>query len=330
MYKKILFCLDNSDLAGYAVDVGMELIAPDNAAAAGIHVYAARLHDARFRLMEDGLPHAFKSAESITHQRKTHDTLISKGLEIISESYLQAFVEKAASRNISAKKISREGKNFEEILKEANDNDYDLVALGANGLGKTEANRIGSVCERVVRGVNPGKDVLVAKISFEEKTERTICVAIDGSDFSYTALTKATAISRIFNARIDAISVYDVIYHQTAFKSLEGVLSTEAQSLFKFKDQQKLHEDIIDKGLERVYAKFLDKAESICKEAGVAMTRTLVADKPIDAIRAHVERTRPMLLVMGRVGAHKTDVCNIGSVTENILRECDCNILISS
>lgn len=54
-----------------------------------------------------------------------------------------------------------EGKNYYEIIKEVQGNQYDLVILGALGLAAVNEQVIGSVCERVVRRVKT--DVLVAK-----------------------------------------------------------------------------------------------------------------------------------------------------------------------
>ena len=52
------------------------------------HVYAARLHDVRFRQLETGLPAQFQTAKEIKRQRKIHDKLIEKGLQLISDSFL--------------------------------------------------------------------------------------------------------------------------------------------------------------------------------------------------------------------------------------------------
>ena len=55
--------------------------------------------------------------------------------------------------------ISRRVKLSRELVKDINDKDYDLVIIGIRGLGETNGNLIGSVCERVVRRINT--DVLV-------------------------------------------------------------------------------------------------------------------------------------------------------------------------
>ena len=40
----------------------------------GIHAYAAKLHDNRFRQMEGGLPEQYRKEDEMEHQREVHDT----------------------------------------------------------------------------------------------------------------------------------------------------------------------------------------------------------------------------------------------------------------
>lgn len=43
----------------------------------GIHAYAAKLHDRRFRQMEGGLPEGYREERELEHQREVHDELIT-------------------------------------------------------------------------------------------------------------------------------------------------------------------------------------------------------------------------------------------------------------
>ena len=54
----------------------------------GCHVYAAKLHDYRFRQMEYTLPEEYIDEAELERQRKIHDSLITMGLKLISDSYL--------------------------------------------------------------------------------------------------------------------------------------------------------------------------------------------------------------------------------------------------
>ena len=54
----------------------------------GCHVYAAKLHDYRFKQMEYTLPEEYLDEVELERQRKIHDSLITMGLKLISDSYL--------------------------------------------------------------------------------------------------------------------------------------------------------------------------------------------------------------------------------------------------
>ncbi|MDP2688503.1 MAG: universal stress protein [Deltaproteobacteria bacterium] len=326
MYKKILFCLDNSGCANSGVDLGLAIAASSGSAVAGCHVYAARLHNERFRQMEGGLPPKYRAEDALRKQREVHDTLITRGLKIISDSYAAPFLAKARSIGLEAAGISREGKNFEELVLEAGEGGYGLAVIGAQGLGSAGKSLIGSVCERVARRVT--SDVLVAREAVDE--DGPILVAVDGSPHSYGGLKAAFELSKIFHRPVEAVSVFDPQFHQSAFRAIAGVLSEEAGRMFRFKEQEKLHEEIIDKGLARIYRDHLDSAMELGREAGIPVKATLLSGKASHEIIGHANKTRAFMLVAGRTGAHSSPSLDIGSVTENCLREARCHILISS
>ena len=88
MYKHIYVPVDNSDYSNRAIDLAVELGTALGARLTGSHVYAARLHDYRFKQMEYTLPEEYKDENELERQRKIHDSLIAMVLQLISESYL--------------------------------------------------------------------------------------------------------------------------------------------------------------------------------------------------------------------------------------------------
>ncbi|MBI5453202.1 MAG: universal stress protein [Deltaproteobacteria bacterium] len=328
MYRNILFCLDNSDYANSGVEAGLRIAVTSRATVAGCHVYAARLHSERFKEMEGGLPPEYKAEEKLKEQRAVHAGLIEQGLKIISDSYIAPFLARAEGLGLSAIGVSREGKNFEEIVKEAEENPYDLVVMGAHGLGKTGLSRIGSVVERVARRVKT--DLLIMKDASFSGPSGEIVAAIDGSTASFGALDAAIYLSKIFKTGVEAVSAFDPDFHRTAFRSIAGVLSEEAGRLFRFKEQEKLHDEIIDKGLAHIYAGHLEGAAKMAGAKGVNLKTTLLSGKASAEMIRYCRTEMPFILALGRTGAHATDMLDIGSVAENCLREAPCNILITS
>src|SRR5947207_15570893 len=88
MYESIYVPVDNSDHSNRAVTCDVDLGKAYSAKLVGCHVYAAKLHDYRFRQMEYTLPEEYIDEVELERQRKIHDSLITMGLKLISDSYL--------------------------------------------------------------------------------------------------------------------------------------------------------------------------------------------------------------------------------------------------
>src|SRR3972149_7583187 len=87
---RILVAVDASDHANRAITEAARLAASSGGTVTGIHAYAAKLHDRRFRQMEGGLPSRYREESELEHQREVHDSLITRGLGIIGDSYHDA------------------------------------------------------------------------------------------------------------------------------------------------------------------------------------------------------------------------------------------------
>ena len=120
MYREVLVPVDNSDPSHWAVQRAVELCQRSGGRITGNHVYAARLHDVRFRQLETGLPARFQTPEEIKRQRKIHDKLIEKGLQLISDSFLDQTEKTCKQAGVELTRQLLEGINYEEIVREAN------------------------------------------------------------------------------------------------------------------------------------------------------------------------------------------------------------------
>ena len=101
VYREIFVPVDNSQHSDWAVDRAIELCRRSGGRITGNHVYAARLHDVRFRQLETGLPAQFQTPDEIKRQRKIHDKLIEKGLQLISDCFLDQIGEALRGRPAS-------------------------------------------------------------------------------------------------------------------------------------------------------------------------------------------------------------------------------------
>ncbi|MCH8276201.1 MAG: universal stress protein, partial [Bacteroidetes bacterium] len=341
MYEKIFVPVDNSDHSMASVHLAVHLAENFGAKLVGSHAYAARMHDYRFKQMEFTLPEEYLVEAEMEKQRKIHDTLITMGLELISDSYLVVMEKEAQKAGVEFEPKMYDGKNFQVIADDINAGDYGLVIMGALGLGAVRDSQIGSVCERVVRRVRTDTLVIKNTAPLEEqlatssngvahKHSGDIVVAVDGSPESFAGLKTALELGKALNKQVEAISVYDPYLHYAMFNSLVTVLTEKAAKVFKFKEQEQLHEEVIDTGLAKIYQSHLEVAQRIAEEEGADLKITLLDGKAFEKILEYVRRERPWLLVMGRIGVHSDESMDIGSNTENLLRLVPCNVLLSS
>src|ERR687891_1403900 len=129
MYREILVPVDNSQHSDWAVDRAIEISRLCGGRITGNHVYAARLHDVRFRQLETGLPAQFQTPEEIKRQRKIHDKLIEKGLQLISDSFLDQLGKRCEAAGVPLTRQLLEGINYEEIVREVNRGEGRLPGL---------------------------------------------------------------------------------------------------------------------------------------------------------------------------------------------------------
>jgi nucleotide-binding universal stress UspA family protein len=361
------------------VERAIELCQQSGGRITGNHVYAARLHDIRFRQLETGLPAQFQTPEEIKRQRKVHDKLIEKGLQLIADSFLDQLGKRCEAARVPLTRQLLEGINYEEIVKEVNRGEgrlpgligfdpnraasydggangrgdvrlgddgrivaeeedpsakivgssgrrYDLVAIGAHGLGRQQLSQLGGVVARSLRGIE--KDMLIVRDHTPLSGARFL-VCIDGSSYSYRAMRMALELAQAFGGSLYVCSAFDVEYHHVVFNNIKDVLSVQASKVFKFEEQEELHNNIIDKGLLKLCQANLKRAQVMAQEfPSVALTTQILVGKPFQVVMQWAEEIRPSLLVLARHGAHRIDGTDLGSQAENLVRLAPCNVLL--
>jgi nucleotide-binding universal stress UspA family protein len=328
MYKTIYVPVDNSDHSNMAVDLGVRLAKTFGSKIVGSHVYAAKMHDKRFKQMEAGLPEEYHDEKELDRQRQIHDSLITRGLQIITDSYLDYVDQKCSEANLPLERRSLEGRNWKVLAEDINTNAYDLVIMGALGVGAVKDSVIGSNTERVARRVR-SSDLFIVKHT-QPYNGGKIVVAVDGSAYSFGGLMTGLALGKALGKPVEAISAFDPYFHYAAFHSISGVLNEEAGKVFRFKEQEKLHEEIIDSGLAKIYQSHLDISREIAQAENTDIKTALLDGKAFEKIIQYVRKENPWVLIVGRIGVHSDDDMDIGSNTENLLRTAPCHVLISN
>ena len=379
MYREVLVPVDNSDASNWAVERAIELCQRTKGWITGNHVYAARLHDVRFRQLETGLPAQFQTAEEIKRQRKVHDKLIEKGLQLISDSFLDQTEKRCKASGVPLTRQLLEGINYEEIVREANvgagrlpsligfdpniahkydggdtvrsdvrlgadgrivgedeEQDeklagssgraYDLLVMGGHGIGRQPLSQLGGVTARVLRKIE--KDVLVVRDDRPLDGGRWM-VCVDGSSYAYKALRLALQMAKEYGAKLFVCSAFDVEYHHVVFGNIKDVLSVQASKVFKFEEQEELHNNIIDKGLLKLCQANLKRAQVMAEEyPEVELETQILVGKPFQCILQWIEEVNPSLLLIARHGGHRVEGTDLGSQAENLVRLAPTNVLL--
>src|SRR5213076_1494050 len=185
------------------------------------------------------------------------------------------------------------------------------------------------VTERFVRKVP--KDTLVVRNADPLKdTQGAIVVGLDGSPQSFNALRLGIGLAKALGRTLQAVAVYDPYLHYAMFNGIVGVLSERASKIFRFKEQEQLHEEIIDTGLAKIYQSHLEIGRKLAAEEGVDLDITLLDGKCFEKILTFARKEQPWLLVLGRIGVHSDETeVDLGSNTDNLLRLAPCNVLLT-
>ena len=326
LYTRAVIPTDNSELCHAGIHWGVEFARAWGTVLIGNHVYAARLHDDRFRQLEVGLPARFQTDQEIARQRKIHDKLIETGLILISDSFLDVLDKRGEEHDVQIERKLMEGIHYEQLAKDINSSNYDLVIMGAHGIGQVKRSLIGQVTARVSRLITT--DMLIMKEQERSMKGGKILVCVDSSAYCFVALRKALRLAQTFDATVHCVSAFDPFYHYAAFNNIRHVLSYQAGKVFKFEEQEELHNNIIDRGLKKVCEANLMRAEKVAADEGVPITTEVLVGKPFAKIVDVCERDDYDLVILGRWGAHHVEGADMGSNTDNLLRLSPANLLI--
>jgi nucleotide-binding universal stress UspA family protein len=251
------------------------------------------------------------------------------GLQLISDSYLDVMAQKAEAAGLPFERKMIDGKHYKVLIDDCAASDYDLVVMGALGMGAVKDSQLGSVTERFVRRVTV--DTLVVRHADPPgDTQGAIVVGLDGSPQSFNGLKIGIALAKALGRPLQAVGVYDPYLHYAMFNGIVGVLSEKASRIFRFKEQEQLHEEIIDTGLAKIYQSHLEIGRKLAAEDGADLSITLLDGKCFEKILTFARKEQPWLLILGRVGVHSDEhEVDLGSNTENLLRLAPCNVLLT-
>lgn len=324
MYARILLALDGSSLSLTGGEYALRIAADFGSELVVCHIYDAGIHSHRFSEMEPVLPEDYQDESKLTRLRGTHVELMTDGFVSLSQGYVQEFVAAARKQAVQLKEIHREGRNFAEILKIADEENVQLIIVGATGIGTDTQGAIGGCALRIVR--HAACDVLVVR---KQANGNPIVVGIDGSHQAMEAARRASFWARMLNVDIRLLACFDATLHSNVFRTMASALSEEMQEKAGLSEQEDLHKDIINTGMMNLYEQYLTAAREIVEKTGRNCQSTVMQGKPYRALVDYSTENDVSLLIVGRYGHHMTQPALIGSNSEMATITSSGNVLIT-
>jgi nucleotide-binding universal stress UspA family protein len=322
MYTTISVAIDNSPCSHYAENIALQIALPEKIPITGVHAYTGKFHQSRFHALESHLPERYQNENVLTRQRDIHSVLIGRGLELISLEYMKRLGDACRAIGIPFTEKIVDGKNADVVIGASEDSG--LTVMGAEGLGRVEGiSGLGSTTRRTLRH---GKgDLLIAK---KDGQIRSILAGVDGSDEAFRMVGTASDLARSLGATLTIAAGFDPGLHRTVFGSLSVTLSQEAGNVFKFSEQEQLHNEIIDRSLADLYSRHLDQAKIIAVEHGVMAQTRLMQGKPFHILCTLADELGSDLIIVGHGGMHRSRFSDVGSNTERVAELATTNVLV--
>jgi universal stress protein A len=134
-YKKVLFCTDFSESSDCAFDYAFGIAKRDEAFLYILHIISVNPHAS---YIDNYMTKAYWDELKITMQQDLDKKY--------NDQYLSQIKDKA-----KVKTITKSGREDEEILKFARNEDIDIIVIGTHGRTGIEHVFVGSVAEKIIR-----------------------------------------------------------------------------------------------------------------------------------------------------------------------------------
>jgi nucleotide-binding universal stress UspA family protein len=234
-----------------------------------------------------------------------HDAVAAEGRRVVDEARASLSVRAATETAVL------EGAPRDEIVRDAREWGADLVVVGARGLGLVDTLLLGGVSLAVARQVDSA--VLVVK-GAGHRLEHVV-VGLDGSDEALNAARFLASLPLEAGHSVRLVGVVEPIHFPTTAPAL--VRHHIAAAIHQMKEERRA-----------ALGKALDQAASLFEARGASVTRTTPHGHPAEVITAAAAEPRTDLVVVGARGLGGVRRLLLGSISENVLRDARCSVLI--
>ena len=297
--KRILVAIDGSESADNAMQIAAEIAQKYSAEIDLIHVGPVSSGEVSsedldpLRTLQHKVSTSRNESKASSIRNSSEDMLATR-LKVLQDKQMKSRAIIIPSNEVLA---------GEEIVKQCNAGEYDLVSLGSRGLGRARSFLLGSVSKKVVSEAK--HSVIISKTSID--SVKRILLAYDGSDGSKSALRLVADLAKKFKAVVNVICVIS-----------EPMLTAELDV-----------RAAVDR-LDREMKYYGNQARSTLIELGVACEESKVvgSEKISTAISKEAEEGLYDIVAMGTRGWGRARTMLLGSVAMGILDSSKSNVLV--
>lgn len=273
-------------------------------------IWVARHSSAELTFLSSLMP-CLDLTPSMWHMREMEDYQdLIDGIHEIAQRHMDSLIDEAAAAGIKAKALRTAGKPWQELLREAVTNDYDLMIVGSHKQHALGQLLLGNTGRRLVRK-SPCPVWVTSPI--EDGQVRRILVPTDFSETADDVIRLANALAQRFEAELHVLHAIE--YHfEPQMRDLIVSLDEVEEYRTRARDdaERQLNEVISRCGLDNTIT--LDHRH-VAAGAPAAMIQKAVKDLSID------------LIVMNTLGRAGLKGLLVGNTAEKVLNHLTCSVL---
>ena len=337
--KKILLPLDDSDIAAEILPVISQLAKKLNATVLLHSVidpmsYKPLLDGLSIMARGDGLTPNFQPQRSLPPLDETIPIAV---ITEKADRYLARIAFQLAQYGVEARALITSGEPADEIARQAELNQCDLIAMSTHGRNFITSAVLGSVTTKVIRSttipvlaIAPGRarDFLDKIWDSTEHGHQSALSRQQGNSYKYIdkEIGAITAIAALLDGSELAEDVFPYVVRLAQALTLEVVLLRAVTNDLPYLEPSGAMTDFgadfqtIDDALIGEAERYLDEKAEVLEKAGLKVRAQVLRGPPVPAIIDYTQQNQISMIAMTTRGRSGLTRLVLGSVTDSLIR----------